>query len=94
MAEKFKCSCMEARPAYTLDLAEKTEFNINSTYICMCVCMYVRPHACVCLCKLEYLSRYVVSVLFVCFFVCLHVRTYITLVTLHSLCGVMSKNHY
>ena len=26
MAEKFKCSCMETRPVYTLNLAEKIEF--------------------------------------------------------------------
>ena len=56
--------------------------------------MYVRMHVCECVrvcvyiyiytCKLEYLTRYVVSMLFVC----LHVRTYVTLVALRRLSGV------
>ena len=54
MAERYKCYYMETRPAYTLNLAEKIGFNINSVYIyiyvSLYICMYVRTHVGMCVC--------------------------------------------
>lgn len=79
MAEKYTCYCMEIKPTYTLNLTEKIGFNINSMYVRMHVCVFIQ----------------VFIIYFVClFFVYLHVSTYVTLVALHRLCGLMSINYY